>query len=162
MLNTKDQIVQEFIHVKFEEDYYPKDSIEHPASILDELIKCPYASPSSSYLDEIRTVPTPPTEDESQINESVDSGLQNSDIEAIPQNANAEVISPVDPTHSDSPDLIIHKYHPISQVIGDFSSGVLTRSRATSNFCLYVNFLSLNEPKKIAEALLDADWIRAM
>ena len=162
VFNTKDQIVQESIHVKFEEDYYPKDSIEHPASILDELIKCPYASPSSSYLDEIRTVPTPPTEDEEQVNESVDSGLQNSDIEAIPQNANAEVISSVDPIYSDSPNLIIHKDHPMSQVIGDFSSGVLTRSRATSNFCLYVNFLSLNEQKKIAEALLDADWIRAM
>ena len=70
VLNTKYQIVQECIHVKFEEDYYPKESLEHPASILDELIKCPYASPSSSYLDEIRTVPTPPTEYEEKVNES--------------------------------------------------------------------------------------------
>ena len=66
-------------------------------------------------------------------------------------------------------DIIIHpghyskwtKAHPIKQIIGESSRGVQTR-RATSNQCLFVNFLSLIEPKKIGEALEDPSWIEAM
>lgn len=32
----------------------------------------------------------------------------------------------------------------------------------TQNFCLFVNFVSLIEPKKVNEALKDVDWIKAM
>jgi hypothetical protein len=53
------------------------------------------------------------------------------------------------------------KAHPLDQIIGDTSEGVQTR-RATSNQCLYVNFLSMIEPKKIGEALEDPLWIVAM
>src|SRR5207245_7713318 len=51
--------------------------------------------------------------------------------------------------------------HPQEQIMGDPQAGVQTR-RATQNECLYLNFLSKIEPKKIEEALLDADWIIAM
>ena len=52
--------------------------------------------------------------------------------------------------------------HPIDLIIGDKYTGVQIRTKATSNVCLFVNFVSLIKPKKIDEALQDADWISAM
>ncbi|KAK1359193.1 hypothetical protein POM88_043667 [Heracleum sosnowskyi] len=46
-------------------------------------------------------------------------------------------------------------------IIGDPDAGVQTRS-ATQNECLYNNFLSKEEPKKVEDALKDADWVTAM
>src|SRR5207245_7491342 len=51
--------------------------------------------------------------------------------------------------------------HPQEQIIGSPQEGVQIR-KASNNECLYLNFLSQVEPKKIEEALLDADWIIAM
>ncbi|KAI3718365.1 hypothetical protein L6452_19232 [Arctium lappa] len=51
--------------------------------------------------------------------------------------------------------------HPQSQVIGDPSDKVQTRSN-TANFCYYINFVSIIEPKKISEALEDPNWVEAM
>ncbi|KAI3701736.1 hypothetical protein L6452_27033 [Arctium lappa] len=53
------------------------------------------------------------------------------------------------------------KDHPIDQIIGDQQAGVQSR-RGIGNICLYVNFLSLIEPKKVNEALADPCWITAM
>ncbi|KAI3669613.1 hypothetical protein L6452_40903 [Arctium lappa] len=53
------------------------------------------------------------------------------------------------------------KDHPIEQIIGDPQAGVQTR-RGIGNICLYVNFLSVMEPKKVEEALVDPCWITAM
>ena len=53
------------------------------------------------------------------------------------------------------------KSHPFELIIGDAGDGVKTRS-ATQNACLYSNFLSQEEPKKVEEALQDADWVLAM
>jgi hypothetical protein len=50
---------------------------------------------------------------------------------------------------------------PIDSVIGDIRSGVQTRSRLAM-FCEHASFVSTIEPKKIEEALRDADWIMAM
>ena len=46
-------------------------------------------------------------------------------------------------------------------IIGDPEAGVLTRS-ATQNECLFHNFLSQEEPKKVEDALKDSDWVTAM
>ncbi|KAJ9544526.1 hypothetical protein OSB04_024233 [Centaurea solstitialis] len=51
--------------------------------------------------------------------------------------------------------------HPIDQVLGNPSSGVKTR-RQSGNICLYVNFISENEPKEIDDALRDPAWVSAM
>ncbi|KAJ9564937.1 hypothetical protein OSB04_000903 [Centaurea solstitialis] len=51
--------------------------------------------------------------------------------------------------------------HPIDQIIGDQQAGVRTR-RGTGNICLYVNFLSITEPKSINEALSNPSWVLAM
>jgi hypothetical protein len=51
--------------------------------------------------------------------------------------------------------------HPIDSVIDDIRSGVQTRSRLAM-FCEHASFVSTIEPKKIEEALRDANWIMAM
>ncbi|KAJ9557729.1 hypothetical protein OSB04_012343 [Centaurea solstitialis] len=53
------------------------------------------------------------------------------------------------------------KDHPIDQVLGNPSSGIKTR-RQSGNICLYVNFISENEPKEIDDALRDPAWVSAM
>ena len=53
------------------------------------------------------------------------------------------------------------KAHTPDLIIGNPDAGVRTRT-ATSNECLYHSFLSQNEPKKVEEALQDADWVQAM
>ncbi|KAJ9542728.1 hypothetical protein OSB04_029234 [Centaurea solstitialis] len=53
------------------------------------------------------------------------------------------------------------KDHPIDQVLGNPSSGVKTR-RQSGNVCLYVNFISENEPKEIDDALRDPAWVSAI
>ncbi|KAJ9552124.1 LOW QUALITY PROTEIN: hypothetical protein OSB04_016169 [Centaurea solstitialis] len=53
------------------------------------------------------------------------------------------------------------KDHPIDQVLGNPSSGVKTR-RQSGNICLYVNFISENEPKEVDDALRDPAWVSAM
>jgi transposase InsO family protein len=57
------------------------------------------------------------------------------------------------PTH-------IARNHPLDKIIGDIRSGVQTRSMAM--ICEHASFVSMKEPKKIDEALKDADWIMAM
>ncbi|KAD5960593.1 hypothetical protein E3N88_12065 [Mikania micrantha] len=53
------------------------------------------------------------------------------------------------------------KDHPLSQVLGDISAGVSTRSQL-SNFCLYALFVSQQEPKNYHTTLRDNSWVEAM
>ncbi|KAI3698010.1 hypothetical protein L6452_31119 [Arctium lappa] len=53
------------------------------------------------------------------------------------------------------------KKHPISQVIGDLSKPVQTRS-AILNQCMHDSFLSKIEPTRVSEALADSDWVTVM
>ena len=52
------------------------------------------------------------------------------------------------------------KNHHFELIIGDAGDGVKTRS-ATHNECLYSSFISQEEPKRVEEALPDAEWILA-
>ncbi|GJS93281.1 hypothetical protein Tco_0800249, partial [Tanacetum coccineum] len=85
---------------------------------------------------------------------------------------------------SPTPTLRIHSIHPKSQILGDPKSAVQTRSKVQNKsgahallshiqkqqrnnhkdqqHCLFACFLSQEEPKKIAEALLDDSWDQAM
>lgn len=51
--------------------------------------------------------------------------------------------------------------HITDLIIGNPKSGLKTRS-ATQNECLFHNFLSQQEPKKVEDAHKDADWVTAM
>ncbi|KAL8118026.1 hypothetical protein AgCh_015791 [Apium graveolens] len=53
------------------------------------------------------------------------------------------------------------KDHTPDLIIGNPDDGVKTRN-ATQNECLYHNLLSKEEPKKVEDALKDADWVMAM
>ena len=53
------------------------------------------------------------------------------------------------------------KVHTPDLIIGNPDVGVKTRT-ASTNECLHHAFLSKIEPKKVEEALQDADWIQAM
>ena len=53
------------------------------------------------------------------------------------------------------------KDHTPELIIGNPEAGVQTRS-ATQNECLYHNFLSQEEPKKVEDAIKDSDWVTAM
>ncbi|KAD2805405.1 hypothetical protein E3N88_38782 [Mikania micrantha] len=69
-----------------------------------------------------------------------------------------------DPPANTCTDLIPYqelKNHPLSQVLGDISAGVSTRSQL-SNFCLYALFVSQQEPKNYHIALRDIGWVEAM
>jgi len=51
--------------------------------------------------------------------------------------------------------------HPSSQIIGDPTAPMKTRS-ASANECLFVSFLSTIEPSSVSTALQDPDWVKAM
>jgi hypothetical protein len=56
---------------------------------------------------------------------------------------------------------IIQRNHPVDQILGDISKGVMTRSRL-ANFCEHYSFVSSIEPFRVEEALQDPDWVLAM
>jgi hypothetical protein len=51
---------------------------------------------------------------------------------------------------------MIQRDHPVDQILGDISKGVLV------NFCEHYSFVSSIEPFRVEEALLDPDWVLAM
>ncbi|KAI3718887.1 hypothetical protein L6452_19772 [Arctium lappa] len=53
------------------------------------------------------------------------------------------------------------KEHPLSQIIGDPSKPVQTRS-ASMNMCMLDSFLSKFEPTRVSEALDDPEWVVSM
>nr|GEW69178.1 hypothetical protein [Tanacetum cinerariifolium] len=80
-------------------------------------------------------------------------------------------------TISPIPTTRVHKDHPVSQIIGDLSLTTQTRSMTRvvkdqgglsymfdNDFhtCMFVCFLSQEEPKRVHQALKDPSWIEAM
>ncbi|KAI3665330.1 hypothetical protein L6452_43954 [Arctium lappa] len=81
-----------------------------------------------------------------------------------PQSSSSVNIQIVDPTSelsNNAPAQRWTKDHPIDQILGDPDAGIQTR-RSSGNICLFVNFLSLIEPKKTDDALRDPNWVSAM
>ncbi|KAI3681723.1 hypothetical protein L6452_36527 [Arctium lappa] len=81
-----------------------------------------------------------------------------------PQSSSSVNIPIVDPTFelsNNAPAQRWTKDHPIDQILGDPDAGIQTR-RSSGNICLFVNFLSLIEPKKTDDALKDPNWVSAM
>nr|GFB65614.1 hypothetical protein [Tanacetum cinerariifolium]GFC53774.1 hypothetical protein [Tanacetum cinerariifolium] len=95
------------------------------------------------------------------------------DVAAEADINNMESIIPVSPILTSR----IHKDHPTSQIIGDLSSTTQTKSMARGvrdqggisqmfnedfHTCMFVCFLSQEEPKRIHQAFKDPSWIEAM
>ncbi|KAI3718930.1 hypothetical protein L6452_19815 [Arctium lappa] len=74
---------------------------------------------------------------------------------------NIPIIDPTSELSNHAPAQRWTRDHPIDQILGDPVAGIQTR-RSSGNICLFVNFLSLIEPKKTDDALRDPNWVRAM
>ena len=208
MFNNRRRVIEETIHVTFDESSITKSPISSPSD--DELDFSESVFPSPVNTDNV----PPPTSEEPHHSDSDDGAgisplVQNTCRTLIPA---VQVVPPLS-TYQSSPSVSVEhpvsteaddsnedlsssseanpsvppilqrdsptpissvpsnsraapqdkwtKDHPIDLIIGDQHSGVQTRS-ATSNTCLYVNFISLIEPKKIEEALQDPSWVSAM
>ncbi|KAI3752823.1 hypothetical protein L2E82_24860 [Cichorium intybus] len=163
IFNVNKRKVIESINVRFDESTFPHQHEVYEHSVLENLL-CPI---SSAPLDQILVPSAIPSSDDrsspSHEPHSPDDQTlgSSSSPEATPVDADPPFnVESEETLHSQS--LPAVKDHPISQVIGDVTSGVRTRRQVSSNFCLYVNFVSLIEPKKVDDALRDADWIKAM
>ncbi|KAI3757561.1 hypothetical protein L6452_05102 [Arctium lappa] len=74
---------------------------------------------------------------------------------------NIQIVDPTSEISNNAPAQRWTKDHPIDQILGDPDAGIQTR-RSSGNICLFVNFLSLIEPKKTDDALRDPNWVSAM
>ncbi|KAJ9539187.1 hypothetical protein OSB04_031920 [Centaurea solstitialis] len=189
VFNKRRQTIEETIHVKFDESGptfphpHENSEINQWADSFFQVPDIPIADPSPQDLPDgfEEDPPTPPTqisippiinatpitqvtppepdqltnsEDFSQttVNEPVPTNLL-PDPSVNEASTSGQVYQP--------PALRWTKDHPIDQVLRNPSSGVKTR-RQSGNICLYVNFISENEPKEIDDALRDPAWVSAM
>ncbi|KAJ9535256.1 hypothetical protein OSB04_un001651 [Centaurea solstitialis] len=188
VFNKRRQTIEETIHVKFDESGptfpHPNDNTEinQWADSFFQSPEPPIADPSPQDLpDGFEENPLPPTDITTPplINATPISQItppepdQPTNSEDFSQTTVSEP-SPTnllpDPSSNEAstsgqvyqpPALRWTKDHPIDQVLGNPSSGVKTRRQA-GNVCLYVNFISENEPKEIDDALRDPAWVSAM
>ncbi|KAJ9567585.1 hypothetical protein OSB04_003551 [Centaurea solstitialis] len=166
VFNKRRQAIEETIHVKFDESGptfphpHENSEINQWADSFFQVPETPIADPSPQDLPDgfEKDPPIPPTEI------------------YTPPLINATPITQITPTEPDQPTnsedfsqttvyqppaLRWTKDYPIDQVLGNPSSGIKTR-RQSGNVCLYVNFISENEPKEIDDALRDPAWVSAM
>ncbi|KAJ9555814.1 hypothetical protein OSB04_010428 [Centaurea solstitialis] len=188
VFNKRRQAIEETIHVKFDESGptfpHPNDNTEinQWADSFFQVPEPPIADPSPQDLpDGFEEDPLPPTDITTPplINATPITQItppepdQPTNSEDFSQTTVSEP-SPTnllpDPSSNEAstsgqvyqpPALRWTKDHPIDQVLGNPSSGVKTRRQA-GNVCLYVNFISENEPKEIDDALRDPAWVSAM
>ena len=161
VFNKHSETTEESPHVTFEEDAFPSDAVNHPESILEELIATSHEkSPLPLITVEDTVADANPAADEQEVQGADNTVTGDNEEEHVTDDIPVTEDEPMTqhPPHMSRTPL----YHPISQVIGDLNSGVQTRHRVSNNFCMFVNFVSLMEPKKIHEALQDSDWIKAM
>ncbi|KAJ9561415.1 hypothetical protein OSB04_006575 [Centaurea solstitialis] len=188
VFNKRRQSIEETIHVKFDESGptfpHPNDNseINQWADSFFQVPEPPIADPSpQDHPDGFEENPLPPTDSATLplINATPITQIIPSEPD---QPTNSEdfsqtIVSEPTPTNL-LPDPSIYeastsgqvyqppalrwtKDHPIDQVLGNPSSGIKTR-RQSGNVCLYVNFISENEPKEIDDALRDPAWVSAM
>ena len=157
VFNSKSKSIEESAHVKIDDDSYPSSRIDHPAYILDELTLCPSNEPSEDLIEPIVPDITPSADDSLPVTDEVSLDDQHDD--AMQNNDN---VSTDDAVPESQLNLRTNPNHPLSQVIGDLTAGVRTRKQTSSNFCMFVNFVSMILPSKIQDAMQHADWIQAM
>ncbi|KAJ9556718.1 hypothetical protein OSB04_011332 [Centaurea solstitialis] len=189
VFNKRRQAIEETIHVKFDQSGptfphpHENSEINQWADSFFQVPEPPIADPSPQDLPDgfEEDPPIPPTEITTPplINATPITQITPSESD---QPTNSEDFSQTtvseptptnllpDPSANEAstsgqvyqpPALRWTKDHPIDQVLGNPSSGIKTR-RQSGNVCLYVNFISENEPKEIDDALRDPAWVSAM
>ncbi|KAJ9564858.1 hypothetical protein OSB04_000824 [Centaurea solstitialis] len=163
VFNKRRQTIEETIHVRFDESGptfpHPHDNseINQWADSFFQVPDIPIADPTPQDLPDV----TPPELDQptnsEDLSQTTVSDPTPTDLLPEPSINEASTSGKI----YQPPALRWTKDHPIDQVLGNPSSGVKTR-RQSGNICLYVNFISENEPKEIDDALRDPAWVSAM
>jgi hypothetical protein len=93
--------------------------------------------------------------------------LESTTLEEKKEDGKVKLEEPLQPQashkpHEDLPkEWKISKNHPIDNILGDISKGVITR-KALREVCNYMAFVSQIEPISIDEAINDEHWLIAM
>ncbi|KAJ9560830.1 hypothetical protein OSB04_005990 [Centaurea solstitialis] len=189
VFNKRRQTIEETIHVKFDESGptfphpHENSEINQWADSFFQVPDIPIADPSPQDLPDgfEENPPTPPTQisippiiNATPITQVTppepDQPTNSEDFSQTTVSEPAPTNLLPDPSVNEAstsgqvyqpPALRWTKDHPIDQVLRNPSSGVKTR-RQSGNICLYVNFISENEPKEIDDALRDSAWVSAM
>ncbi|KAD4584957.1 hypothetical protein E3N88_22558 [Mikania micrantha] len=179
VFNCRTKIVEETLHVKFNES--PKDPINtKPYNASTAAMGNSQGSTDDDDDDDVSThlfsfsdslprsaKPDAPPAPVVPPNTNADEILESSTSFEIPAElfpGSSSTSAATGPPANTCTDLIPYqelKDHPLSQVLGDISAGVSTRSQL-SNFCLYALFISQQEPKNYHTALRDNGWVEAM
>ncbi|KAJ9541174.1 hypothetical protein OSB04_027680 [Centaurea solstitialis] len=188
VFNKRRQTIEETIHVKFDESGptfphpHENSEINQWADSFFQVPETPIIDPTPQDLPDgfeenplpPSEIPTPPLINATPITQITPTEPdQSTNSEDFSQTTDSE-LAPTnllpDPSVNEAstsgqvyqpPALRWIKDHPIDQVLGNPSSGIKTR-RQSGNICLYVNFISENEPKEIDDALRDPAWVSAM
>ncbi|KAJ9547080.1 hypothetical protein OSB04_019623 [Centaurea solstitialis] len=188
VFNKRRQSIRETIHVRFDESGptfpHPQDNseINQWVDSFFQVPDIPIVDPSPQDLPDGFEEPPPPTQTSippvinatpiTQVTPEPDQPTSSEDLSQPTSSEPGPTSSDLLPNPSSNeastlgqayqpPALRWTKHHPIDQVLGNLSSGVKTR-RQSGNICLYVNFISENEPKEIDDALRDPVWVSAM
>ncbi|KAJ9552544.1 LOW QUALITY PROTEIN: hypothetical protein OSB04_016589 [Centaurea solstitialis] len=188
VFNKQRQTIEETIHVKFDESG-PTFPHPHENSEINQWADSFFLVPETPIIDPTpqdipdgfeenplppTEIPTPPLINATPITQITPTEPdQSTNSEDFSQTTDSE-LAPTnllsDPSVNEAstsgqvyqpPALRWTKDHPIDQVLGNPSSGIKTRCQS-GNVCLYVNFISENEPKEIDDALRDPSWVSAM
>ncbi|GJS81558.1 retrovirus-related pol polyprotein from transposon TNT 1-94 [Tanacetum coccineum] len=187
VFNIRRQEMEETYHVTFSEDdeAISQSSTEGDAinfnenrSFHDDEFLEPRNAVSPEELPELTIADDHPTLSEHDHPRSADN-LKPTKIQDNVINGQISIVQTSPTTISPSPEGILQplipqdrwsreKHIELVNIIGEPLAGITTRSRvrnseaASAHECLYVNFLSEMEPKKLIEALKEEGWIIAM
>ncbi|KAJ9545567.1 hypothetical protein OSB04_025274 [Centaurea solstitialis] len=184
VFDKRRQTIVETIHVKFDESGptfphpHENSEINQWADSFFQVPETPIIDPTPQDLPDgfeenplpPSEIPTPPLINATPITQITPTEPdQSTNSEDFSQTTDSELAttnllpdpSPPLQDRCQPPALRWTKDHPIDQVLGNPSSGIKTR-RQSGNICLYVNFISENEPKEIDDALRDPAWVSAM
>ncbi|KAI3697733.1 hypothetical protein L6452_30830 [Arctium lappa] len=155
-----------FSHYKETEPFFSNhQQINHPTTDDDPNIIHPNAESNSRVSAEpLNTLLSSDPSSSEPLSEN--NGMSDTQqlIADEPQASSSVNIPIVDPTSEMSDHAPVQRWtrdHPIDQILGDPVVGTQT-GRSSGNICLFVNFISLIEPKKADDALRDPNWVSAM
>nr|GEW27111.1 hypothetical protein [Tanacetum cinerariifolium] len=157
--NTRKQETKETYHITFDES---TDAIKFLKPSIDNInIAKSERYPPDEYIHHYE--PSQKYQENNIPNENPpEHSNHNNDSPIIENLINAEVVQDFEPTSS------LDKHIELVNIIGDPGAGMLTRamaktlSAALAHECLFVDFLSGEEPKMVSEALKHPGWIDAM
>lgn len=155
VFNISSKIVEESIHVTFDEDSYIQDRTDQRVSILNEMILSPYGTLSKTIVPNIDHIVNNSSNTDSQAFNSKDQvNAEEQDLDFVEQTNTKELVLGDPSNHRESyyddNDNGNHRFlhdHIESQIIKTVNSGNLTRIKATSNFACSSIFFSMIKSK---------------